>query len=69
MNKDWYNDIKYYYDMTYPTFLLKDSTDAIRSVNYSASTTADIGEIPYEDHEYLAQMFDILYGKLPKVIL
>lgn len=69
MNKDWYNDIKYYYDMTYPTFLLKDSTDAIRSVNYSTSTTADIGEIPYEDHEYLAQMFDILYGKLPSNIV
>src|SRR5690606_19868838 len=24
-----------------------------------------IGEIPYEDHTYLNQMFDVLYGRLP----
>ncbi len=65
MNPEWYHDIKYYYDLNYPTFLLKDSSDVIRSVTYSTSTVSDIGEIPYEDHDYLNQMFDVLYGKLP----
>jgi putative ABC transport system permease protein len=44
---------------------MKDINDEIRSVNYSAATIADIGEIPYEDHTYLNQMIDVLYGKLP----
>lgn len=65
MNPEWYRDIKYYYDLTYPTFLTKTSNDEIKTVNYSTATVADIGEIPYENHDFLNQMFDVLYGRLP----
>lgn len=50
MDQNLYHDIKFYYDITYPTFLRKTEADEIKFVNYSLSNTADIGEIPYEDH-------------------
>lgn len=65
MDQNLYHDIKFYYDITYPTFLRKTEADEIKIVNYSLSNTADIGEIPYEDHAYMTQIFDVLYGRLP----
>lgn len=60
-----YHQIKYYYDLNFPTFYRKDNIGNLYEVNYSTSNSADIGEIPYDEKEYLAQMFDVLAGKLP----
>jgi len=65
MDQSLYHEIKPYYDLNFPTFLRKDDDGNIFTVNYSASSTADIGEIPYEKPEYLGQMFDVLSGRLP----
>lgn len=65
MDSNLYHDVKFYYDITYPTFLRKTLDDEIKTINYSTSNSADIGEIPYEDPEYIKQIFDVLYGKLP----
>lgn len=65
LNSEKYHEIKYYYDLNYPTFLRKDDDGELHLVNYSTSTVADIGEIPYDDANYLSQIFDVLAGKMP----
>jgi putative ABC transport system permease protein len=69
LNSQKYHQIKYYYDLNYPTFLRKDQDGEFHTVNYSASTVADIGEIPYDDERYLNQIFDVLAGQMPKNVV
>ena len=69
LNSQKYHQIKYYYDLNYPTFLRKDQDGEFHTVNYSASTVADIGEIPYDDASYLNQIFDVLAGQMPKNVV
>src|SRR5690554_575580 len=69
LNSQKYHQIKYYYDLNYPTFLRKDQDGEFHTVNYSASTVADIGELPYDDASYLNQIFDVLAGQMPKNVV